>query len=55
MMVKFTAQQSDLVLSFVFLEVDVTSGLRMFHSLLHCAETDWNVQYNHVCGFLVGS
>lgn len=47
MIVKFTTEQSNLVLlSFVFLEVDMASGLRMFDGLLHCAQTDWNIQYN---------
>ena len=51
MIVKFTTEQSNLVLSFVFLEVDMASGLRMFDSLLHCAETYCNIQYNDICTF----
>lgn len=41
--VKCTTEQSNLVLSFVFLEVDVASGLRMFDGLLHCVQKDWNI------------
>jgi hypothetical protein len=52
MIVKFTTtEQSILVLSFVFLEVDMASGLRMFDGLLHCVQTDWNIQYNDICRF----